>query len=77
MQCHKRIKFHNGKVVAEQNECRHVNDILWPTPQMREELGRTCSREPDNVTREDVPGVSRQHHGGVRIFTDTYHHGRW
>jgi len=55
VQGEERIKFHDGEVVTEQNERRHVNDILWPSPQMREELGSSCSREPDNVTREDIP----------------------
>jgi len=55
VQGQERINFHNGEVVAEQNECGHVYDILWSIPQVREQLGSTCSRKPDEVTDEDIP----------------------
>ena len=41
VQGQKRIEFHNGEVVTEQNECGHVDDILWSAPQMREQFGST------------------------------------
>lgn len=59
MQGQERVKFHNGEVIAEQNERRHVNDILRSIPQVREQLGSTCSRKPDDIAQEDVP-VERQ-----------------
>jgi len=36
MQSQECINLHNGEVVAEQNVCRHINDILRTTPQVRE-----------------------------------------
>lgn len=68
VQGHECIELHNGEVVTKQNECRHVNDILWSLPQVREQFGGTCSRKPDNITREDVPAEHRQYRGKLINF---------
>jgi hypothetical protein len=68
MQGQKRINLHDGEVVTEQNECGHVNNILWTTPQVREQLGGTRSRQPDKITREDVPAVSCKYHSEMANF---------
>lgn len=36
VQGQERVDFHDGEVVAEQDERRHVDDILWSSPQVRE-----------------------------------------
>lgn len=69
VQGQERINLHNGEVVAEQNECGHVYDILWSIPQVREKLGSTCSRKPDDVTDEDIPAAPCQY----RVETTAFH----
>lgn len=44
MQGQERVNFHDGEIVAEQDERRHVYDILWPSPQVGEQLGSACGR---------------------------------
>ena len=72
----KGVKLHNGKVVAEENERRDVDNVLWAVPQVRQELGRARREQPYEIGDNHVPGakVSESNVSGER---HTYHQGRW
>ena len=70
------IYLHDREVVPKQNECRDVNDVLRAVPEMREELGRSRGRKPDNVARDYVPRELSRVILSAMILS-TYHHGKW
>jgi hypothetical protein len=71
-----RIYLHDCEVVPKQNKCGDVNDVLRAVPEMREELGRSRGRKPDNVAQDHVPMVLS--HMSLRVvILSTYHHGKW
>lgn len=49
------VELHDGKVVAEGDKGRDVNDIFWMVPKMRQQLGCSRQREPNHITQNDVP----------------------
>ena len=72
----KGVKLHNGKVVAEEDECGYVNNVLRAVPKMRQELRCARCQQPDEITNDDVP-ESGVRHGNYKNIRETYHQGKW
>jgi hypothetical protein len=75
MKSKQRVYLHDREVVPKQNKCGDVNDILRAEPEMWEELGRSRSRKPDNITQDHVPVVLGRISFQVVVLS-TYHQGK-